>query len=170
MATIGFIGLGNMGLPMTRNLLKAGHRVRGFDIVPASVERAAAAGVEPAESIAEACAGADIVITMLPAGAQVREVYLGTPGVLAAAAPGTLLIDCSTIDVETARAVAERAVAAVEKLRADIGIPTRLRDLGVTEDQFRPFADKAFGIKRILRVNPRAVTADDLESILRAAF
>jgi alcohol dehydrogenase class IV len=65
---------------------------------------------------------------------------------------------------------AEAAIAAVEQLRADIGIPLRLRDLGVTETQLRPFAEKAFGIKRILRVNPRAVTVDDLEGILRAAF
>jgi alcohol dehydrogenase len=65
---------------------------------------------------------------------------------------------------------AEQAVAAVERLRADIGIPLRLRDLGVTESQLRPFAEKAFGIKRILRVNPRPVTVDDLEAILRAAF
>jgi alcohol dehydrogenase class IV len=66
--------------------------------------------------------------------------------------------------------VAERAIAAVERLRADIGIPTRLRDIGVREDQLRPFAEKAFGIKRILRVNPRAVTADDLYGILQEAF
>jgi alcohol dehydrogenase class IV len=65
---------------------------------------------------------------------------------------------------------AEAAVTAVEKLREDIGIPRRLRDLGVTEGQLRPFAEKAFGIKRILRVNPRPVTADDLEAILRSAF
>ena len=65
---------------------------------------------------------------------------------------------------------AERAVTAVERLRADIGIPTRLRDLGVKEAQLRPFAEKAFGIKRILRVNPRTVTVEDLEGILRAAF
>jgi alcohol dehydrogenase class IV len=65
---------------------------------------------------------------------------------------------------------AERAVTAVEKLRADIGIPQRLRDLGVKQEQLRPFAEKAFGIKRILRVNPRPVTADDLEKILQAAL
>ncbi|HYT89927.1 MAG TPA: iron-containing alcohol dehydrogenase [Gemmataceae bacterium] len=68
------------------------------------------------------------------------------------------------------RLAAERAISAVEKLRTDIGVPTRLRDLGVREEQLRPFADKAFGIKRILRVNPRPVTAEDLEGILRAAF
>jgi alcohol dehydrogenase class IV len=68
------------------------------------------------------------------------------------------------------RQAAERAVAAVERLRADVGIPGRLRELGVKEEQLRPFAEKAFGIKRILRVNPRAVTADDLEGILRSAW
>jgi alcohol dehydrogenase class IV len=65
---------------------------------------------------------------------------------------------------------AERAVAAVERLRADIGIPARLRDLGVRPEQLRPFAEKAFGIKRILRVNPRPVTVADLEGILQAAY
>ncbi len=67
-------------------------------------------------------------------------------------------------------AAAERAVTAVEKVRADIGIPQRLRDLGVKEEQLRPFAEKAFSIKRILRVNPRSVTVDDLEGILQAAL
>ena len=66
--------------------------------------------------------------------------------------------------------VAERAITAVEKLRADIGIPPRLRDIGCREEQLRPFAEKAFGIKRILRVNPRAVTVDDLHGILREAY
>lgn len=67
-------------------------------------------------------------------------------------------------------AAAEKAVAVVERLRDDIGVPGRLRELGVKEEQIRPFAEKAFGIKRILRVNPRPVTADDLEGILRAAY
>jgi alcohol dehydrogenase class IV len=70
----------------------------------------------------------------------------------------------------TEHQAAERAVAAVERLRDDIGIPRRLRDLGVTEAQLRPFAEKAHGIRRILRVNPRPVTVDDLEGIYRAAF
>ena len=102
---IGFIGLGNMGLPMARNLMRAGHRLRGFDVVPASVEAAVAAGAATAGSVAEAAAGAELVITMLPEGRHVREVWLGPAGILAHAAPETLLIDCSTIDVETARAV-----------------------------------------------------------------
>jgi alcohol dehydrogenase class IV len=70
----------------------------------------------------------------------------------------------------TAAQAAERSVTAVERLRDDIGIPRRLRDLGVTESQLRPFAEKAFGIRRILRVNPRPVTVDDLEGIYRAAY
>src|SRR5262249_20345269 len=65
---------------------------------------------------------------------------------------------------------AERAITAVEKFRADVGIPQRLRDLGVRENQLRPFAERAFGIRRILRVNPRPVTVDDLEGIYKAAF
>ncbi len=109
MAKIGFIGLGNMGLPMARNLVKAGHAVAGFDVSEYSAERLAADGGTRANSLADACKQAEIVITMLPAGAQVREVYLGAGGVLSAVAPGTLLIDSSTIDVETARDVAQAA-------------------------------------------------------------
>jgi 3-hydroxyisobutyrate dehydrogenase len=121
MATIGFIGLGNMGLPMARNLLKAGHRLRVFDVSPAAVEKAVAAGAESAGGIPEAVQGADVVITMLPAGKQVREVYLEPGRVIALAAPGTLLIDCSTIDVETARAVQARAAeAGLEMLDAPV--------------------------------------------------
>jgi 3-hydroxyisobutyrate dehydrogenase len=109
MATIGFIGLGNMGAPMAANLLKAGHQVIGFDLVPAAVEALVAKGGRAAKSAAEAAAAGDVVITMLPAGPQVRAVYLEDGGVLASARRGALLIDCSTIDVETARAVAAAA-------------------------------------------------------------
>src|SRR4051812_6320026 len=107
MAQIGFIGLGNMGLPMAQNLIKAGHGVTGFDISTAATERLTRAGGVAATAPEMACAGAEIVITMLPAGREVREVYLGLAGVLASAAEGMLLIDCSTIDVESARAIAE---------------------------------------------------------------
>jgi 3-hydroxyisobutyrate dehydrogenase len=109
MAKIGFIGLGNMGLPMARNLLKAGYAVAGFDLSEYSRERLATDGGTAALAVAEACAGADTVVTMLPAGPQVHEVYLGDGGILATVAPGTLLIDCSTIDVKTAREVAQAA-------------------------------------------------------------
>jgi len=109
MTAIGFIGPGNMGAPMAANLLKAGHQVTGYDLVPAAVAALAAQGGRAAASAAEAVAAADIVITMLPAGPQVREVYLGNGGVLGRAEKGALLIDCSTIDVDTARAVAAAA-------------------------------------------------------------
>ena len=79
------------------------------------------------------------------------------------------LLGADTLGLE-AHGAAEKAVRAVEKLKADIGIPERLRDIGVTEDQLRPFAEKAAGVKRILRVNPRPVTVDDLEAILRSAY
>jgi alcohol dehydrogenase class IV len=76
----------------------------------------------------------------------------------------------ANVEGKNEAAAAESAITAVEQLRQDIGIPLRLRDLGVTESQLRPFAEKAFGIQRILRVNPRTPTLDDLEGILRAAF
>src|SRR5918911_1364879 len=103
MARIAFIGLGNMGLPMAQNLLKAGHAVTGFDIVKANVEKLSAAGASAAQDIGTAVKGNEIVITMLPAGSHVREVYLAADGVLAHAQADTLFIDSSTIDVESAR-------------------------------------------------------------------
>ncbi len=112
MATIGFIGLGNMGAPMAANLIKAGHQVTGFDVVTRAAEALAEKGGRAAASAAEAAGAGELVITMLPAGAQVRSVYLGDSGVLANARKDALLIDCSTIDVETARGVAATAVEA----------------------------------------------------------
>ncbi|MDJ0609086.1 MAG: 3-hydroxyisobutyrate dehydrogenase [Kiloniellales bacterium] len=112
MASIAFIGLGNMGGPMARNLVAAGHGVTGFDVVPAAVEAAAAAGVKSAASAADAVAGAEVVVTMLPAGEHVRSSYLGPEGLVAKAASGSLMIDSSTIDVASARAVHEAAAAA----------------------------------------------------------
>jgi 3-hydroxyisobutyrate dehydrogenase len=109
MAKVGFIGLGNMGMPMAQNLLKAGDEVTGFDLNVDATERLAASGGSTANSIADACKAAEVVITMLPAGEQVRQVYLGAGGVLATVDPGTLLIDSSTIDVATAREVAQAA-------------------------------------------------------------
>jgi 3-hydroxyisobutyrate dehydrogenase len=109
MAKIGFIGLGNMGSPMAQNLIKGGHAVTGFDVSEFATDRLAADGATAARSIAAACEDAEIVITMLPAGKQVREVYLGKDGVLAAVPEGTLLVDSSTIDVGTAREVAQAA-------------------------------------------------------------
>ena len=109
MARIGFVGLGNMGGPMARNLLKAGHQVAAFDLVPAALAPVTAAGATAAASAAAAAAGADFVITMLPAGKHVRDAWIGSHGMAAASAPGAILIDCSTIDVATAREVAAAA-------------------------------------------------------------
>ena len=109
MARISFIGLGNMGLPMAQNLIKAGHSVCGLDVSKGQVDKLVAAGGQAASDIKQAASGADLVITMLPAGAQVREVYLGDGGVVASAGAGTLLINSSTIDVDTARTVAAAA-------------------------------------------------------------
>lgn len=110
MARIGFIGLGNMGLPMANNLLAAGHRVTGFDLVASAVEAFAAAGGAVADRATATLDGAEVVITMLPEGKHVRAVYGDT--VLGAAPAGALLIDCSTIDVDTARSVATDAETA----------------------------------------------------------
>ncbi len=112
MAVIGFIGLGNMGGPMAANLVKAGHAVTGFDLSPAALEQAAAAGVTVAENPIAAVTSAEVVVTMLPAGQHVRGLYLGEEGLLAKTPKGSLLIDSSTIDVGSARTVHEAAAAA----------------------------------------------------------
>ena len=112
MARIGFIGLGNMGAPMAANLVKAGHQVTGYDLVPAARAKLAASGGQVAASAHEAAGAGDIVITMLPAGPEVRAVWLGEAGLIADARQGSLLIDCSTIDVGTARQVAAAAAEA----------------------------------------------------------
>ena len=108
MNQIAFIGLGNMGGPMAANLVKAGYAVRAFDLSPAALEAAAAAGVTLAANAAEAVDGAQMVISMLPASAHVEALYLGQ-GLLTRIAPGALVIDCSTIAPASARKVAEAA-------------------------------------------------------------
>jgi 3-hydroxyisobutyrate dehydrogenase len=115
MANIAFIGLGNMGGPMAANLVKAGHKVAGFDLVEASREAAKAAGVSVAATAVDAVKQADVVVTMLPAGKHVLSVWTE---ILPSVAKGALLIDCSTIDVESAVAahgLAEKAgVASID--------------------------------------------------------
>jgi len=110
MSRIAFIGLGNMGGGMAANLAKAGHAVAAFDLSAAALERARGRGCRVAGSAAEAVADAEAVITMLPAGPDVRALYAGQ--VLPNAAKGALLVDSSTIDVESARAVAAQAAEA----------------------------------------------------------
>ena len=109
MAKVAFIGLGNMGGPMAANLVKAGHAVQGFDLVQASKDAAKADGVAIAASAADAVKGAEVIITMLPAGKHVVSVW---QEVIPAAQKGALIIDCSTIDVESARKAHALAAAA----------------------------------------------------------
>src|SRR6266404_2975184 len=103
---IGFVGLGHMGAPMARNLLKAGHSLVVYDVVQRNVDALKAAGAGAAQSAARAADQAELVITMLPSSPHVKTVYLGNDGVLAGVAPGVALIDSSTIDPHTAREVA----------------------------------------------------------------
>ncbi|MFE6687571.1 3-hydroxyisobutyrate dehydrogenase [Streptomyces sp. NPDC057743] len=107
--TLAFIGLGNMGGPMAANLAAAGHRVRGYDRAASCLDAAATAGVTPAASATQAVADADLVFTMLPAGRHVLALY---DDILPAARPGTLFVDCSTIDVTDARVAHDKATAA----------------------------------------------------------
>ena len=112
MTQIAFIGAGNMGLPMLRNLLAAGHEVRAYDVSPDALASAVQAGASEAASIADAVTATEIVITMLPEGRHVRAAYLGdggNDGILGHAPSEALLADCSTIDIATAREVAATA-------------------------------------------------------------
>ncbi|MBS1697525.1 MAG: 3-hydroxyisobutyrate dehydrogenase [Actinobacteria bacterium] len=110
MTRIAFLGLGHMGLPMAKNLIAAGHEVRGFDVMPAAVEAAAAAGVPVTQFGVDAVVGAEVVITMFPAGQHVIAAYQDE--LLGAAEPGTLFIESSTIAVDEARTAHALAIEA----------------------------------------------------------
>ncbi len=109
MAKIGFIGLGNMGLPMAKNLLAAGHEVTGFDLSAESLAGLVEAGGTQVTDPGGVLSGAQIVVTALPAAAHVKSVYCGQGGILDKAAQGTCFIDCSTIDTASAREVIAEA-------------------------------------------------------------
>ena len=112
MTRIAFIGIGNMGLPMVRNLIAAGHEVRAYDVSPDALAEAVQAGATEAVSLADAVTAAEVVVTMVPEGRHVRAVYLGdggNDGIIGHAPREALLADCSTIDMATARAVAAAA-------------------------------------------------------------
>ncbi|MDQ0770782.1 3-hydroxyisobutyrate dehydrogenase [Pseudarthrobacter defluvii] len=114
-SSVAFLGLGHMGGPMALNLVRAGYRVAGFDVVPAALEAVRAQGVPVAASAHGALAGAGVVLTMFPSGRQVLDAYRGLggePGLLAAAARGTIFLDCSTINVDEAREAARLATEA----------------------------------------------------------
>lgn len=113
--TIAFLGLGHMGGPMAVNLVQAGYTVTGFDVVPAALEAAAVHGVPTVPGPLDAVAGADVVLTMFPSGQHVLDAYRGVdgrPGLLAAAKPDTMFLDCSTINVDEAREAASLAITA----------------------------------------------------------
>ena len=123
MTRIGFVGLGNMGGPMARNLIAAGHEVQVFDLMPDAVEQTVAAGAKQgnasaAESAAAAAAGVDVLVSMLPASRHVEGLYLGDDGLAGSLSSDTLVIDCSTIDAATsqrvAAALAERGIAMLD--------------------------------------------------------
>lgn len=111
MSTYAWIGLGNMGGPMTANLVNAGHTVRGYDLNPQACTAAAETGVQISDSIAHAMAGADAVFTMLPKGEHVRAVYEAQDGVWANATAQMLLLDSSTVDIESSRTLHDEATA-----------------------------------------------------------
>lgn len=109
MSKVAFIGLGNMGGPMAHNLVKAGHTVTGFDLSADALKALAAAGGTAASSAAEAVAGAEVVVSMLPASQHVAGLYLGEAGLFSQLPAGTLVIDSSTIAAETSRQVGKAA-------------------------------------------------------------
>jgi 3-hydroxyisobutyrate dehydrogenase len=108
---VAFIGLGNMGRPMALNLVKAGYRLTVFDVSPAPLAVLREAGAAVAASAADAVRGAEVVISMLPTSAHVRDLYLGEHQLLSAVSPDALLIDCSTIAPQTSRETADAAAA-----------------------------------------------------------
>lgn len=109
MSTIGWIGLGNMGARMAANLVRAGHTVKGYDLNSTAVAQAAEDGVETVNNVAEAVNGADAVFTMLPKGQHVRSVFEGPDGIWAHASKGTLLIDSSTVDIDSSAYIHKRS-------------------------------------------------------------
>lgn len=109
MDTIAFIGLGHMGKPMALNLIKAGHALQVYDVLESSMAELRQAGARSFSSSAESVRGARVVFTMLPAGEHVRQVYEGPQGLLQAVEPGTLLVDCSTIEAQVSQDLAAQA-------------------------------------------------------------
>ena len=118
MAKIAFFGLGNMGGPMAINLLNAGHQVKVFDLFPAAVDKLVALGATTAATAKDVAADAEIVVSMLPAGKHVKDLYIGTEGLIDVLSPGALVIDSSTIDAgsaqETAKALQASDIAFID--------------------------------------------------------
>jgi len=128
--TIGFIGLGIMGTPMSGHLLRAGHNVVGYDLFPAAIERLVGMGAVAGSSAQDVASRADVVITMVPDSPDVEKAYLGEQGVLAGAKPGMLLIDMSSISPVTAKKV---AAAAADKGCPMLDAPVSGGEVGAKE-------------------------------------
>ncbi|HWA59722.1 MAG TPA: 3-hydroxyisobutyrate dehydrogenase [Caulobacteraceae bacterium] len=153
---IAFIGLGNMGGGMAANLVKAGHEVTAYDLSAAAMDKAAANGCRRAQSTADAVREAEAVVTMLPAGTHVRQVWQAD--VIPNAAAGALLIDCSTIDVESARAVAEAAAKAGFKAAdAPVSGGIMAADAGTLAFMVGCEADLFAAVEQVLTPMARAV-------------
>ncbi|MDH4567859.1 3-hydroxyisobutyrate dehydrogenase [Pseudomonas sp. BN414] len=121
MSKIAFIGLGHMGLPMARNLLRAGHELKVYDLIQAAVDELAAEGAKSARDARDAVSGAEVVITMLPASKHVEGLLLGSDGLLESIPPGSVVLECSTIAPESARKVHAAAKAkGIELLDAPV--------------------------------------------------
>lgn len=116
MAKISFIGLGNMGAGMAQNILNAGHELTVFDLNHGAMQSFVKKGAKAASSASESVQAADAIITMLPAGTHVKSVYLGTDGLISSARKGAVMMDCSTIDVDSARLVITAATKAGMKM------------------------------------------------------
>ena len=131
MSRIAFIGLGTMGRPMSKNLLKAGHRLWACDVAPAAVQALVEAGATAGATPREAAAQAEVVITMLPDSPDVERVLLGPDGVIHGARPGTLAIDMSTIEPSVTRRIgAALAARQVRMLDAPVGRPPAMAERG----------------------------------------
>lgn len=128
--TIGFIGLGIMGTPMSGHLMKAGHKVIAYDIMPAAIQRAVEAGAEAGKSAKDVASRSEVVITMVPDSPDVENAYLGADGILAGAKPGTLLLDMSSVSPVTAKLVAAKAA---EKGCPMLDAPVSGGDVGARE-------------------------------------
>ena len=121
MSNIGFIGIGKMGLPMMGNLISSGHSVIAYDLSSEAIRSAVKRGAASAKNIEDAINNREIIITMLPAGEDIREVYLNENGIISKAKEGTLFIDCSTVDIDSAVSVsAEALVNGMEMVDAPV--------------------------------------------------
>ncbi|MEV5827868.1 NAD(P)-binding domain-containing protein [Spirillospora sp. NPDC052242] len=166
MSRIGFIGLGIMGAPMARHLVAAGHDVTGFDVAPKGLDALVGAGGAAADGVAGAVAGAEVVVTMLPQDEHVEDVFFGAGGVLESAAPGTLVIDFSTVRPETSIRVAE---AGAEKGLRVLDAPVSGGEKGALDEDHPLYAGMT-GVQTSQRYGNASFLESDLVLALGARF